>query len=341
MTSKRKRKNGQNAGSSGDNLSGDPGVEATAFKSAEKVVERLQPSQRTRQRPHPPTAANASAQLYKCYKDGRPPPSFDQVIDVDREHSEVEEVPLPEGTPEWLHSSTRVYLLRGVDGFRLLRSPLSAAQQLQLVEAALSEWIEPPVITNLNLHHGPCARLWSRHREQSDPDGSLLARLSWATLGQHYRWTERAYEAESRPDTVPPALAQLTAELASAAGEAVHPQAAIVNFYGADSTMGGHLDDAEPCQTAPIVSLSLGLDAIYLIGGPTKAEPPRAVWLRSGDVIIQGGESRGFYHGVPRVVAGTLPPALEQAAATPGQREVVAWLREHRMNVNVRQVYPS
>ena len=271
MTSKRKRKNGQNAGSSGDNLSGDPGVEATAFKSAEKVVERLQPSQRTRQRPHPPTAANASAQLYKCYKDGRPPPSFDQVIDVDREHSEVEEVPLPEGTPEWLHSSTRVYLLRGVDGFRLLRSPLSAAQQLQLVEAALSEWIEPPVITNLNLHHGPCARLWSRHREQSDPDGSLLARLSWATLGQHYRWTERAYEAESRPDTFPPALAQLTAELASAAGEAVHPQAAIVNFYGADSTMGGHLDDAEPCQTAPIVSLSLGLDAIYLIGGPTKA----------------------------------------------------------------------
>ena len=161
------------------------------------------------------------------------------------------------------------------------------------------------------------------------------------TLGQHYRWTERAYEPESRPDTFPPALAQLTTELASAAGEAVRPQAAIVNFYSADSTMGGHLDDAEPCQTAPIVSLSLGLDAIYLIGGRTKAEPPRAVWLRSGDVIIQGGESRGFYHGVPRIVAGTLPPALEQAAATPGQHEVVAWLREHRMNVNVRQVYPG
>ena len=260
---------------------------------------------------------------------------------MDREHAEVEELPLHQDTPEWLRSGARLYLLRGVDGFRLLRSPLSAAQQLQLAEAALSEWIEPPVVTNLNLHHGPCARLWSRHLEQSDPDGPLLARLSWATLGQHYRWTERAYEAESRPDTFPPALAQLTTELASAAGAAVRPQAAIVNFYSADSTMGGHLDDAEPCQTAPIVSLSLGLDAIYLIGGRTKAEPPRAVWLRSGDVIIQGGESRGFYHGVPRIVAGTLPPALEQAAATPGQHEAVAWLREHRMNVNVRQVYPG
>ena len=66
--------------------------------------------------------------MYKCYKDGRPPPSFDQVIDVDREHAEVEELPLHEDTPEWLRSGTRLYLLRGVDGFRLLRSPLSAAQ---------------------------------------------------------------------------------------------------------------------------------------------------------------------------------------------------------------------
>ena len=261
---------------------------------------------------------------------------------MDCKHAEVEELPLPEGLPEWLQPA-RVCALRGVDGFRLLRSPLSAAQQLQLVEAALCEWIEPPVVTNLDLHHGPCARLWLRHqcRQATDPEPSLFARLSWATLGQHYRWTERAYEAERRPDTFPPALARLAAEVAAAAGESVCPEAAIVNFYNADSTMGGHLDDAEPCQTAPIVSLSLGLDAIYLIGGPTKAEPPRAVWLRSGDVIIQGGESRGFYHGVPRVVAGTLPPALEQAAATPGQREVVAWLREHRMNVNVRQVYPG
>ena len=55
----------------------------------------------------PPIAANANAQLYKCYKDGRPPPSFDQVIDVDREHAEVEELPLHEDTPEWLRSGTR------------------------------------------------------------------------------------------------------------------------------------------------------------------------------------------------------------------------------------------
>jgi alkylated DNA repair protein alkB family protein 1 len=120
---------------------------------------------------------------------------------------------------------------------------------------------------------------------------------------------------------------------------ASRPESAIVNFYGVESTMGGHLDDAEPCQRAPIVSLSLGLDAIYLLGGASKAEPPRALRLRSGDVVLQGGASRGFYHGVPRVLAGTLPAALEQAAATEGQRDVVAWLRAHRMNINVRQVY--
>jgi len=51
--------------------------------------------------------------------------------------------------------------------------------------------------------------------------------------------------------------------------------------------MGGHLDDAERCQTVPIVSISLGLDAIYLIGGRTKAQEPIPLLLRSGDVILQ------------------------------------------------------
>lgn len=51
--------------------------------------------------------------------------------------------------------------------------------------------------------------------------------------------------------------------------------------------MGGHLDDAEPCQTAPIVSISIGLDAIYLLGGRTKATEPLPMLLRSGDVILQ------------------------------------------------------
>ena len=106
--------------------------------------------------------------------------------------------------------------------------------------------------------------------------------------------------------------------------------------------MGGHLDDAEPCQRAPIVSLSLGLDAIYLLGGASKAEPPRALRLRSGDVVLQGGASRGFYHGVPRVLAGTLPTMLRPENAADSELSPFArWLLDHRLNINVRQVFEA
>ena len=287
-------------------------------------------------------AYKRAEKYYKLYKDGRPPPSLVDVIDVDRpdNHADVEAVVPGVAASDWL-GAARVFALRGVDGFRLIRGALSVEQQLELAETLLCEWLEPPVVTNLDLHHGPCERLWQRHLQE--PAGSLFTKLSWATLGRQYRWTERRYDAEQTAGergTFPPRLARLCSELAAVAGQRVAPEAAIVNFYSRDSLMGGHLDDAEHYQGAPIVSVSIGLDAIYLLGGPTRATPPRALRLRSGDVVVQGGASRGYYHGVPRICAGTAPPELELAAATPGQRDVAAWLREHRMNINARQVYP-
>jgi alkylated DNA repair dioxygenase AlkB len=109
--------------------------------------------------------------------------------------------------------------------------------------------------------------------------------------------------------------------------------------------MGGHLDDAELTKLPPIVSISLGNAAIFLIGGRTRDTKPAAVWLRSGDIasmstlhhicfpsndtsthhcwvgliwfVVMGGESRLCYHAVPRIVADTLPDALKAVAASP------------------------
>ena len=64
--------------------------------------------------------------------------------------------------------------------------------------------------------------------------------------------------------------------------------------------------------------------------------------LRSGDVVVQGGRSRGYFHGVPRVLAGTAPPSLRRAAA--GDAELLAvceWLEGHRINLNVRQCFET
>lgn len=59
----------------------------------------------------------------------------------------------------------------------------------------------------------------------------------------------------------------------------------------------GHVDDAEPAMYMPIVSFSVGQTGIYLLGGKTKDVPPIAMFMRSGDCMVMGGEARRAYHG--------------------------------------------
>ena len=294
----------------------------------------------------------------------------------------VEAVPVAANAASWLKSA-RIFSVRGYDGFRFIRCPFSSAEaQLELAHSVLSDWIEPPAANNLSTAAGvsqeesdPQSQFWAQHVKASIADGkltsaasttasaksvrastgvtsstsnstTLLSRLAWATVGYQYQWTERQYDPSKRCP-MPPDLTQLAIDLAGACGWSLRPEAAILNLYGVKSTMGGHLDDAEPCQSAPIVSISLGLEAIYLLGGRTKADPAIAMLLRSGDVVVQGGCSRGFVHGVPRVLGGTLSQDVrrigEQERAQGSKKgdlaAVAQWLSDHRLNINVRQVF--
>jgi alkylated DNA repair protein alkB family protein 1 len=259
----------------------------------------------------------------------------------------IKSEPVNAAAAPWLRDA-RIFSIRGIDGFRFIRCPFGEEAQLHLARSAICDWIEPPADTNLptaaGIQHsdadqGQYSRLWERHT--LEPVGSLLTKLAWATVGYQYQWTDRCYDPDKRCP-FPPELATTAADLAKACGwPALSPEAAIINLYGPSSTMGGHRDDAEPCQSAPIVSISLGLQAIYLLGGPTKTTSPVPMFLRSGDVIVQGGASRGYVHGVPRVLANTLPSSLcAQAGVIDSDLAPFAqWLSGHRLNINVRQVH--
>lgn len=85
---------------------------------------------------------------------------------------------------------------------------------------------------------------------------------------------------------------------------------ALINFYDGDARMGMH-QDADEKSDAPVVSLSLGDSCVFRFGNPrTRTRPYTDVELRSGDLFVFGGPSRLAYHGVPRVLPGTAPPAL-------------------------------
>lgn len=83
------------------------------------------------------------------------------------------------------------------------------------------------------------------------------------------------------------------------------PEACLINFYSAEARMGLHQDRDEQELTAPVVSLSLGDDCLFRIGGTTRNAPTASVRLASGDLVVLGGEGRLAFHGVDRIYPGT------------------------------------
>lgn len=83
------------------------------------------------------------------------------------------------------------------------------------------------------------------------------------------------------------------------------PDCCLVNFYTGAARMGLHQDRDEKDFSWPVLSISLGDDARFRIGGTTRGGRTSAVWLRSGDVLVLGGAARLAYHGIDRIAPGT------------------------------------
>lgn len=115
-----------------------------------------------------------------------------------------------------------------------------------------------------------------------------------------------------------------------------NPDTALVNYYREGDTLGGHKDDAEEHDTMPIVSLSLGCEGVFLIGGHSKDETPTALMLHSGDVLVLSGHARQCYHGVPRILPGQCCCSQAQVndQAVPA---VETWMQDMRVNISIRQ----
>ncbi|KAJ0038243.1 hypothetical protein Pint_23730 [Pistacia integerrima] len=173
----------------------------------------------------------------------------------------------------------------------------------------------------------------------------LLRKLRWSTLGLQFDWSKRNYDVSLPHNKIPDGLWQLAKRLAAPAmpvGEEFQPEAAIVNYFGLGDTLGGHLDDMEEDWSKPIVSMSLGCKAIFLLGGKSKEDPPSAMFLRSGDAVLMAGEARECFHGVPRIFTdeenAEIAP-LELQFSHEEDCSFLEYIRTSRININIRQVF--
>ncbi|MEU6281616.1 alpha-ketoglutarate-dependent dioxygenase AlkB [Streptomyces sp. NPDC047028] len=178
---------------------------------------------------------------------------------------------------------------------------LAAERQTDLL-GACREWARPPA---------------GLRTVRTPGGGTMTARQ--VCLGRHwypYGYARTAVDGDGAP--VKPFPAWLGELGRRAVADALGPEAlpsepydiALINFYDGDARMGMHRDSDEESD-APVVSVSLGDTCVFRFGNTrTRTRPYRDVELRSGDLFVFGGPARLAYHGVPRVLPGTAPPAL-------------------------------
>lgn len=107
---------------------------------------------------------------------------------------------------------------------------------------------------------------------------------------------------------MPASFRQLATTAAAQAGFAgFEPDACLINRYEPGTRLSLHQDRDERDFNAPIVSVSLGLPAIFLFGGMRRADRPQRVRLAHGDVVVWGGPSRLAFHGVAPLTDGDHP----------------------------------
>lgn len=125
--------------------------------------------------------------------------------------------------------------------------------------------------------------------------------FGWVSDLAGYRYAARHPQGMAWPE-IPARVLDIWRAVAPGARA---PECCLVNLYDATARMGLHQDRDEADFTQPVVSVSLGDEALFRIGTGTGRAPTRSLWLRSGDVLVLEGRSRLAFHGIDRLRPGS------------------------------------
>jgi DNA oxidative demethylase len=152
----------------------------------------------------------------------------------------------------------------------------------------------------------------SPFRHMSTPGGYQMSvamtncgSVGWVTDRTGYRYDCNDPVSGKPWPEMPPIFRELAGEAAAQAGFAgFRPEACLINRYEPGARLSLHQDRDEMNYDEPIVSVSLGLPAIFLWGGLKRSDKTRRYRLEHGDVVVWGGPSRLVFHGVAPLAEG-------------------------------------
>ncbi len=132
--------------------------------------------------------------------------------------------------------------------------------------------------------------------------------LGWVSDRNGYRYAPVDPESSQPWPALPESFRQLASIAAAEAGfPEFTPDVCLINRYQPGTKLSLHQDRDETDLTSPIVSVSLGLPAIFLFGGLTRSAPTTRARLAHGDVVVWGGPARLAYHAVQTIKPGHFP----------------------------------
>lgn len=125
--------------------------------------------------------------------------------------------------------------------------------------------------------------------------------FGWITDRKGYRY-ERRHPDGHRWPPIPQSVLEIWRAVS---GVPRLPECCLVNFYAEGARMGLHQDKDEASFDWPVVSVSLGDDGLFRMGGTERGGRTQSIWLQSGDVVVMGGAARLAHHGVDRIRFGS------------------------------------
>lgn len=268
------------------------------------------------------------------------------------------------------------YTFSAVPGLLLFPGALTTEEQVHYCREAILRYGDSREHPNI----------LSTHAKEPRETQLYQPPMRWATLGFSYQWTSKTYDPtlySSFPRDVKGKMESLMAYVARVNQDQWHlphhesyqPQTAIVNYYPVGAMMMCHQDISEETLQQPLVSLSFGCSAVFLMGTESRDDPPHAFLLRSGDVAAFTGPARTAFHATPRILDDcpsylTLPdeditaeerrrfanhayyhcpapdnsfvPVIKDAMTAEERERYWRLCMQHmRVNINARQVYSS
>jgi len=175
-------------------------------------------------------------------------------------------------------------------GFIVHRNFLSQDKQMEMVES-IREIVRQAPFNTLRTPSG----------KKMSVKMTSAGNCGWFSDQHGYRYEPMQSDGKQWPP-IPPLVLEIWQNLVSMEK---NPDTCLINYYEANAKMGLHQDRDEKDFSWPVLSISLGDEALFRIGNAYRGGKTESFWLHSGDVVIMGGDARLCYHGIDRIKFGT------------------------------------